>query len=108
MSEGGLGRDGQLAGGDTGSIIILSSLILPLQTPREHWGCDLAELAVLCADAKVGLQEAKLSWFHVCLAVSFLGACPKVFFFSLPYTVLLLLYHVLTSQPESIQGTHIF
>ena len=44
----------------TGGIIILSSIILPLRIPRERWGCDLAELAVLCTDDKVGLQLAEV------------------------------------------------
>ena len=54
----GLGRDwqltGHLAGGDTGGIFIVSSLILPLQIHLEHWGLHLAKLAVVCWDAQVG------------------------------------------------------
>ena len=95
VTGGSLGRDGQLAGGNTGGIIIiLSSLIHPLRIQRERWGHDLAELAVLARMTRWDFRKPKLSWFQCCLAVSFLGAGPKVFFFSLPYMVLLLLYQV--------------
>ena len=60
VTGAGLGRDGQLAGGDTGGILIVSSLILPLRIPQEHCGHDFAEQAVLCTDDKVGLQEAEV------------------------------------------------
>ena len=68
LTGAGLGRAGQLtgrlAGDDTGSIFIVSSLILPLRIHLEHWGLHPAKLAVVCPDAQVGQQETKV---HLCL-----------------------------------------
>ena len=60
VTGSGLGRDEQLAGGNTDSILIIFSLILPLQIPLECWSHQFAELAVACADDKVGHQEGEV------------------------------------------------
>ena len=55
LTGSGLGRavqlTGHLAGGDTGGIFIISSLILQLRTHLERLDEHHAELAVVCSDA---------------------------------------------------------
>ena len=100
MTGASLGRDGQLAGGNTVGILIVSFLILPLRIPLESWGRQLAELAVACADDKVCRQEGDILLVPPLPSSQLRG--------SQALNIVMLLYYILTSPPESIQGTHIF
>ena len=65
LTRAGLGHAGQLAGslagGDTGFIIIVSSLIFHLRIHLESWNVHPAELAVGHLDTQVGRQELEVT-----------------------------------------------
>ena len=60
LTGAGLGKAGRLAGGNTDGILIVCSLILPLQIHLERWDQHLAKLPVFGPDDEVGRQEPKV------------------------------------------------